>query len=1202
MRTLTTPESQLLAGDHVQVRARVQVKDANGDFKNLSAIPDSGSTARDWLQELQWEDDIDTAVAQATVTLVREASGQSLAPMLTTSTLNRKAGNVYAPLIDAGREVKIEVATVSVATATPAAGDWKLLFHGDIDEVDWGKGDSRVQIAIRDLGGRLQDNFIEAKRTYVPSGSAAVETVMQQILNDNNTGVTLYTPVSPGWMIGRFEQDQVPVLDALRKLAEQIGWDVRYRWNASQSRFDLTFYQPPRGKVAADWTIGPRQYLDVSNLAVNRAGVRNVVKVNFRNSATNLDDHAIADDVPSITRYGRRFMELVEAEAPLIDTTAEAQTLAGRILSDLKDPLAEQEVEMHFFWPVELGDLYSFQPNGVHYDTAQSWAVVGYRHQLGAGQWRTTLTTRGTVAGAYRDWLRREIRVSGPDDDAEVTWKTEVTENAAGTVGTLKLTVADPSSRVQQVQFYVTEGGAARAAYTITPGAGGVYQRDVALHPKHLAVVEPVITLKDGRILQPGSETFDTGSLPDVLAVLPEVGDTGVVAVTARGDSDTRSFRVLGRTDRFPTLAEVQAAAAFPPGGVAARETVAAAVLTLGVGQTAYVGVVAYSGVSGAGNASALATEQVTRIERVPPTVSVRVANNTNRDAADLFVTVESVIAEQARLHFKDIEGSATVWSLVASSSDTSARWVNSGTVLGPTDWFHSGAAPAQKLGSIALTRDQVKRVLVQAESRSGAKSTWVPVTLDVKEQPWLESVTMTFNDAADQLEMTAVGGAFTRSAKFEFSATEAFTTVLSSQAAALVDGGRVTVTWPVGALRDQTLYGRVIPYNGVLVDSNADGIGDAPSGISGPPQLVNAYVAQSDPPRVYLQQASTGRTNAVTVTLTAYVGAGGRGPLQYRRRVVSYEGTITTDWTAWTAYTTPVNLNVTRLGYYEQVLQVEVRDADLRTAADDFPVHGTMPGTGDDGRINRGHPFSGTTDEYPFSTMDRLSTGLEPQADIAGINAHVVSRSQHGFFLETFEQAPADWTTLWNFRAGSGSMLSVQPVGVAGGKALRITGNAWITFKRNLPYDPGKLYRLRVRARQVSDPTAGGKLFYAGLEAVGADGATLVNNAGANLSTNQFFLAANGVSMAVADGWTEFTGWFRGTAAAPTGAAAPNPSAPGQLHTQARYLRPLLRANHSGGNGVVEVDEVAIDVQDEDAFQRTYTTLRSGGGGLVTT
>lgn len=125
----------------------------------------------------------------------RAVEDLSLAPLVTGSKINNATGS-YFPRIDVGRAIQIETATIPESVA-PAAADWRLVFEGEIDEIDWGTDGSSsvVTLVARDKAATPQDRFLEkeGRTNGNPYGSdlgVAVETVMQQILDDWALGVT----------------------------------------------------------------------------------------------------------------------------------------------------------------------------------------------------------------------------------------------------------------------------------------------------------------------------------------------------------------------------------------------------------------------------------------------------------------------------------------------------------------------------------------------------------------------------------------------------------------------------------------------------------------------------------------------------------------------------------------------------------------------------------------------------------------------------------------------------------------------------------------------------------------------------------------------------------------------------------------------------------------------------------------------------
>ncbi len=253
------------------------------------------------------------------------------------------------------------------------------------------------------------------------AGTVSMEAVLQQMLNDSPVSLTLYAPDATAFLMSPWKQEREPVLEAARKVALLIGWDLRPRYDSAGAyRFQL--YKPDRAVPSPARTFLPSQYLDVSTLSLGIEDVRNVLRVIYGDSADLGSDgktprrkYAQATDPASVSAYGRRFMEIAEEATSQIDTYAEASALVSAALLDLSTPYASLEVDAFFFPWAQPGDLYRFSANNVHFDSDQDLAVVGYSHEAQLGEdgeqsFRTTLTCRGKPSGGRDRWLQWDSR------------------------------------------------------------------------------------------------------------------------------------------------------------------------------------------------------------------------------------------------------------------------------------------------------------------------------------------------------------------------------------------------------------------------------------------------------------------------------------------------------------------------------------------------------------------------------------------------------------------------------------------------------------------------------------------------------------------------------------------------------------------------------------------------------------------------
>jgi hypothetical protein len=408
MRTPTTQESNLAAlGDYV-VCIKLEIdRSGSGDYQDLTDF-----LGFDWVKSVQYGENIDDPVAAFTAVLAAEIGDYKLSPFVERSLLNQWSGG-YTPALALGRRIKLYTATIP-HMSMPTSADWRLVFDGYVDEVDPVTSEDEITVRARNQGAVVQDLFIETTQVYGADTSPfeAVEDVMQDILDDNIGGSapTLYVPSSPSWNIMRYAQQREPVLSALRALAAQIGWDVRYKWRSGTGQFELTFSDIDRTKSTPDKTYAPGQVLDYSQMSMKMADIRNAVRVVYTPLSTQVRTSVLVTDSTSISNYGRRYFEAAEASSSNVDTSTEANLMANAILADLKDPSVNSSVTVPYSYELELGDLLRLEADHRHFDSDIDGAVVSYQNTIGPRGAKSVLQLRGKPAGKFLGWLRMEAR------------------------------------------------------------------------------------------------------------------------------------------------------------------------------------------------------------------------------------------------------------------------------------------------------------------------------------------------------------------------------------------------------------------------------------------------------------------------------------------------------------------------------------------------------------------------------------------------------------------------------------------------------------------------------------------------------------------------------------------------------------------------------------------------------------------------
>lgn len=409
MRPLSAIAAAITSKPGYMVFGRVLIADADDvlrDYGNLAGL--------NWLDLIEIDESNDNPTAVAKVTLFRAHSYVSLAP-LQDSRLNRDSAGAYARILDLGRRIEIWAA-FGGSDSGPA--NWESVFEGHVFDIDWGRADeNRVIVNARDLGGKLIDRFIEDdKVVYSVAAGSAVEGVMQDVLDANMTAPdvspTLVTIGTPAWNIRAYQQDRMGTGEAVRRLAMQIGWDVRYLWNVAASAWRYTFYEPPRvAAVTPDRVWTRDNYSTVSQQSYSLEAVRNRVRVTFVEKTAPYATVSVQwEDAASIAKYGVRFCEVSNGATSGIDTTAEADRMAEALLADLSEPRSYITLSTPGFYLGQLGDTLEIEKDGVTFD--QAIKIIVYKHSLRIGRGAHSSTWVGRQAGGgYKDrWLEAEVR------------------------------------------------------------------------------------------------------------------------------------------------------------------------------------------------------------------------------------------------------------------------------------------------------------------------------------------------------------------------------------------------------------------------------------------------------------------------------------------------------------------------------------------------------------------------------------------------------------------------------------------------------------------------------------------------------------------------------------------------------------------------------------------------------------------------
>lgn len=160
-----------------------------------------------------------------------------------------------------------------------------------------------------------------------------------------------------------------------------------------------------------------------------------------------------------------------------------------------------------------------------------------------------------------------------------------------------------------------------------------------------------------------------------------------------------------------------------------------------------------------------------------------------------------------------------------------------------------------------------------------------------------------------------------------------------------------------------------------------------------------------------------------------------------------------------------------------------------------------------------------------------------------------------------------------WKLNTGTANWHLVANASSMGPFAIDFVGYQWWEYRWNIPYDAQSVYHARTQLHQhVTGTTVG--TTYVGFAGVAHDGATYINDGGADSFGSQHYRVMAGESLPTSEvlrtaAWAGYKNW-------------PLSHKPGisQAHDAIRYYRPLIIANYASGTGTLRCHGYSITRQ----------------------
>ena len=421
---------------HTSVHSKVEIKDGLGAYQNLTNYE-----GNDWVDRVQMAKNHDDPCETCEVEVAREFDDLSMSPFSAVSKNNltnkNNLSSYTTPLLYVNRDLRVSMARVPLGYAAVTT-DWCVRLQGHTDSIDPG-GDGSARVLGRDQAGKIVDDVLEAELEYPLTvnigGCGATAAPMENLIGDLllTTGSgggshlasvpTLWAPDPSLVCIPRYKQRRMGVMAAIREAAGiNRAWDVRYMYdeNPSQEVHRLKLVNPGTDRVDGDLVLSREDWLAWKKAAMSKLSVRNRIRGTCYN-AMNTDDErnprvyaaTPVEDSASQTKFDILYMDLTEGSTSMINTTSELDSMLSRILTYLKDPTAEVELDLGDLWELDLYDIGTLAGDPQIFTADQTMAVSTIRTTITSEGVMVTAGMRGKPAAGVGRWLTRDASRNG---------------------------------------------------------------------------------------------------------------------------------------------------------------------------------------------------------------------------------------------------------------------------------------------------------------------------------------------------------------------------------------------------------------------------------------------------------------------------------------------------------------------------------------------------------------------------------------------------------------------------------------------------------------------------------------------------------------------------------------------------------------------------------------------------------------------